>query len=199
MLAPWKKSNDKPRQHIKKQRHYFANKGLSCQSYGFSSGHVCIWELDHKEGWALKNWYFWTVLLDKALRLQWMTRISNQSGLGEINPEYSLKGLMLKLQYFGYLMQRANSLEKTLMLGKIEVRSEVDDRGWDGWMVSPTQWTWVWENFGRWWRTGNPGLLQSMGSQRVGNDWTTERQKQLIICLQIIVSYLVCYITSRYM
>ena len=199
MLAPWKKSNDKPRQHIKKQRHYFANKGLSCQSYGFSSGHVCIWELDHKEGWALKNWYFWTVLLDKALRLHWMTRISNQSGLGEINPEYSLKGLMLKLQYFGYLMQRANSLEKTLMLGKIEVRSEVDDRGWDGWMVSPTQWTWVWENFGRWWRTGNPGLLQSMGSQRVGNDWTTERQKQLIICLQIIVSYLICYITSRYM
>ena len=67
MLAPWKKSYDKPRQFIKKQRHYFANKGPSNQSYGFSSGHVCTWELDHKESWVLKNWYFWTVVLEKTL------------------------------------------------------------------------------------------------------------------------------------
>ena len=67
MLAPWKKSYDQPRQHIKKQRHYFANKGLSSQSYGFSSGHVWIWELDNKENWALKNWCFWTVVLEKSL------------------------------------------------------------------------------------------------------------------------------------
>ena len=67
MLPPWKKSYDKPRQHINKQRHYFADKGLYSQSYGFSSSHVQMWELDHKEGWALKNWYFWTVLLDKTL------------------------------------------------------------------------------------------------------------------------------------
>ena len=67
MLAPWKKSYDKPRQHIKKQRHYFANKGLSSQSYGFSSSHVWMWELDYKESWALKNWCIWTVVLDKTL------------------------------------------------------------------------------------------------------------------------------------
>ena len=67
MLAPWKKSYDKPRQHIKKQRHYFANKGLSSQSYGFSSSHVWMWDLDHKESWALKNWCFWTVVLEKTL------------------------------------------------------------------------------------------------------------------------------------
>ena len=67
MLAPWKKSYDKPRQHIKKQRHYFANKGPSSQSYGFSSSHVWMWELEHKEGWALKNWCFWTVVLEKTL------------------------------------------------------------------------------------------------------------------------------------
>ena len=67
MLAPWKKSYDQPRQHIKKQRHYFANKGLSSQSYGFSSSHVWMWELDYKESWALKNWWFLTVVLDKAL------------------------------------------------------------------------------------------------------------------------------------
>ena len=67
MLAPWKKSYDQPRQHVKKQRHYFANKGLSNQSYGFSSGHVWMWELDYKESWALKNWCFWTVVLEKTL------------------------------------------------------------------------------------------------------------------------------------
>ena len=67
-LAPWKKSYDQSRQHIKKQKHYFANKGLSSQSYGFSSGHVWMWELDHKESWMPKNWCFWTVVLDKTLK-----------------------------------------------------------------------------------------------------------------------------------
>ena len=67
MLAPWKKSYDQPRQHIKKQRHYFVNKGLSNQSYGFSSSHVWKWELDYKESWALKNWCFWTMVLEKTL------------------------------------------------------------------------------------------------------------------------------------
>ena len=67
MFAPWKKSYDKPRQHIKQQRHYFANKGLSSQSYGFSSSHVWMWELDHKKSWSLKNWCFWTVVLKKTL------------------------------------------------------------------------------------------------------------------------------------
>jgi len=114
MLTPWKESYDQPRQHIKKQRHYFANKGPSNQGYGFSSGHVWMWELDYKESWAPKNWCFWTVVLEKTL----------QSPLDckEISPEYSLEGLMLKLklQYFGHLMWRADSFEKTLMLGKIE-------------------------------------------------------------------------------
>ena len=67
IFAPWKKNYDKPRQYIKKQRHYFATKGPSGQSYGFSSSHVWMWELDHKEGWALKDWYFWTVVLEKTL------------------------------------------------------------------------------------------------------------------------------------
>ena len=127
MLAPWKKSYDKPRQHIKKQRHHFANKGPYGQSYGFSSSHVWMWELDHKEGWVPKNWCFHTVVLEKTLENPWTARKSNQSILKEINPEYSLEGLMLKYPYFGHLMQRADSLEKTLMLGKIESRRR---RGW---------------------------------------------------------------------
>ena len=122
--APWKKSFDQPRQHSKKQRHYFAGKGLSHQSYGFSSSHVWMWELDYKESWALKNWCFWTVVLEKTLERPLAARRSNQSILKEISPEYSLEGLMLKLklQYFGHLMHRTDSLEKTLMLGKIEGR-----------------------------------------------------------------------------
>ena len=125
MLIPWKKSYDQPRQHIKKQRHYFANKVPSSQGYGFSIGHVWMWELDYKQSWVPKNWYFWIVVLEKTLeRVPWTARKSNQSILKEINPGCSLEGLMLKLklQYFVHLMQRVDSFEKTLMLGKIEGR-----------------------------------------------------------------------------
>ena len=129
MISPWKKSCDQPRQHIKKQRHYFANKGLSSQSYGFSSSHVWMWELDYKESWEQMYWCLSTVVLEKTLRVPWIARRFNQSILKEINPEYSLEGLMLKLkpQYFGHLIRGANSLEKTLMLGKIEGGRR---RGW---------------------------------------------------------------------
>ena len=126
MLTPWKKSYDQPRQHIKKQRHYFAKKGPSSQGYGFSGGHVWMWELDYKESWAPKNWCFWTVVLEKTLE---SPLDCNQSILKEISPGCSLEGLMLKLklQYFGHLMRRADSFEKTLMLGKIEGRRK---RAW---------------------------------------------------------------------
>ena len=110
----------------------------------------------------------------RLLRVPWTAMRSNQSILKEISPEYSLEWLMLKLklQYFGHLMQRANSFEKTLMLG-LKAGGEGDDRGWDGWMVSPTRWTWVWVNSRSWWWTGRPGVLRSMGLQRVGHDWST--------------------------
>ena len=127
-LALWKKCSDKPRQHIKKQRHYFANKGPSSQSYGFSSSHVWMWQSDHKEGWVLKNWWFQTVVLEKTLETLLDSK-EIKPVLKEINPECSLEGLMLKLklQYFGHLMQRTDSLGNTLMLGKIEGRMR---RGW---------------------------------------------------------------------
>ena len=101
----------------------------------------------------------------------------------EINPEYSLKVLMLKLklQYFGHLMERANSLEKTLMLGKTEgMRRDEDNSGQDGWMASPTQWTWA--NSGRWWRTGKPGMLPFMGLKRVGHDWLNNNSFSKCMC-----------------
>ena len=112
------------RQHIKKQRYYFANKGLSSQSYGFSNSHAWILVLNHKESWALKNWCFCLWHWRRLSRVPWTARKSNQSILKEINPEYSLEGLMLKmkLQYFVPLMLRTDLLEKILMLGKIEGR-----------------------------------------------------------------------------
>ena len=108
----------------------------------------------------------------RLLRVPWTARRSNQTILKEINPEYSLEGLMLKLKLQYLPMQRANSLEKTLMLGKIENRRREEDRGRDGWMASLTQWTWVWASS----RTGKPVLLQSIGSQRVKHDCATEQQ-----------------------
>ena len=123
-VCPLEENYDQHRQHIKKQRHHFADKGQYSQSYGFSNSHVWMWELDYKEGWVLKNWCFWTWCWRRLVRVPWTARRSNQSILKEINPKYTLEEMMLKLklQYFGHLMWRANSLEKTLMLGKIEGR-----------------------------------------------------------------------------
>ena len=108
---------DQPRQHIKKQRHYFVNNGPSSQG-----GHLWMWELDYKESWAPKNWCFWTVVLERTLERLLDCKEIKPVHPKEISPEYSLEGLMLKLklQYFGYLMWRTDSLEKTLMLGKFE-------------------------------------------------------------------------------
>ena len=158
--TPWKESYDQPRQHIKKQRDYFANKGPCSQGYDFSSGHVWMWELDYKESWVPKNWCFWMWCCIRLSRVPWTARRSNKSILKEINPEYSSEGLMLKLklQYSGHLMRRPNSLKKDPDAGR-------DVRGWDGWMASPTQWIWVWASSGSWWWTGKPGMLQSMGGK----------------------------------
>ena len=124
MLAPWKESYDKPRQHFQKQRHHFADNGPHSQSYGFSSSQVQMWELVHKESWALKNWCFQIVVLENTLEspLDWKE-------INPVNSEYSLVWLLLKLklQYFGHLIRRTDSFEKTLMLGKIEGRRR---RGW---------------------------------------------------------------------
>ena len=128
------------------------------------------------EGWTIKKVERWRIdafelwCWRRLLRVPWTERRSNQSILNEISPVYSLEGpmLKLKLQYFGHLMRRADSLEKILMLW------EGDDGGWDSRMASLTQWTWVWVNSRSWWWTGRPGVLQSMGLQRVGHDWVTE-------------------------
>ena len=113
------------------------------------------------EHWRIDAFELWRSR--RLLRVPWTSRRSNQSILKKISLEYSLEGLMLKLQYFDHRMGRADSLEKTPMLGKIGGRRRGGNRGWDGWMASPTRWTWVWANSGSCWWTGKPGVLQSTG------------------------------------
>ena len=142
MLTPWKKSYDQPRQHIEKQRHYFVSKGPSSQGYGFSNGHVWMWELDCEESWVLKNWCFWTVWCwRRLLRVPWTAKRSNQSIRKEISPGCSLGGMMLKLklQYFGHLMWRVDSLEKDSDAGRDwgqeeKGTTEDDMAGWHHWL-----------------------------------------------------------------
>ena len=179
------KTYGQPRQHIKKQRHYFASKGPCSQIYGFSSSHVWMWELNYKESWALKNWCFWIVML-KTLEspldckeIKPVNHKGNQSWIfiGRTDAEAEAEALVLR-----------PSDVKSWLIGKYPDTGkdwrQGDDRGRDGWMASPTQWTWVWANSERWWRTGKPGMLQSLGSQRVGQNWATEqhtRRRQTLL------------------
>ena len=148
---------------------------LSSQGHGFLSSHVWMWELDYKESWALKNWCFWTVVLEKTLESPLDCR--------EIQPVHPKRKSILNIHWKDWCWSwNSNTLAtccKELTHGKrlwcwegLGAGGEGDDRGWDGWMA--TQWTWVWVNSGSWWWTGRPGILQSMESQRVGLNWVPE-------------------------
>ena len=134
----------------------------------------------HSALWIWPQW-IWGSLYLVAEKIQWKTKLQGRSGFTykETHSTDRVWAISegrssLRLQSFDNLMQRTDSLEKPLMLGKIEGRGEGDNRGWDGWMASPTQWTWVWVNSGSWWWTGRPGMLPSMESQRIRHDWVTK-------------------------
>ena len=173
MLAPWKKSYDQHRQNIKKQRHYLANKGLFSRSYGFSSGHVWMWESDYKESWAPKNWCFWTVVLEVTLEspldckeIQPVHPKGNQSWIfiGRTDAEAETP-ILLPTDAKNWLTRKARCWERLKMGG------EGDNRRWDGWRVSPTQWTWVWVYWRSWWQ-GNLACCSTWGLKESD---TTER------------------------
>ena len=135
-----------------------------------------MWELYHKEGWALKIDAFKLWCWRRLLRVPWTARKSNQSILKEISPEYSLEGLMLKLQYFGYLMG-PTQWKRHWCWERVKAEGEGGNRGWDSWMASLIQWKRTWANSGRWWGTGKPGMLQYMGIEWVRHDLATEQQQ----------------------
>ena len=160
-------------------------KGPSSESYGFSSSHVWMWELDYKESWAPKNWCFWTVVLEKTLEspldskeIQPFNPKGNQSWIFTGRTDAEAETPIL------WPPDAKNWLWKiTWCWERLKVGGEGNDREWDGWMASPTQWTWVWASFRSWWCTGKPGMLQSMGLQRVGHDWVTELNWLNLACL----------------
>ena len=190
MFTSWKKSYDQPRQHIKKQKHYFSSKGSSSQSYGFSSksygfsnSHVGCdsWTIKKAECWRIYASELWC--WRRHLRGPWTARRSNQSILKEISPGCSLEGLMLtpKFQYFGHLMQRADSFEKTLMLGRIEGRRrrERQRMRWLDGIIDSMDMSWASPR--RWWWTDKTGVLQSMGLQQIRHYWVTELNSLFIL------------------
>ena len=179
MLAPWKKSYDQPRQHVKKQRYYLANKGPSSPSYSFSTSYVWMWEMNHIEGWEpSQTWCFWTVVLEKTLESPLDSK--------EIQPVHS------KGNQSWIFIERTDAEAETPVLWPPDAKNwfigkdpdagkdlkagggEGDDRGWDGWMASPAKWACVWIDSRSWSRAGRPGMLQSKESKRVGHDWVTE-------------------------
>ena len=173
MLAPWKKSYDQHRQHIKRQRHYFASQGPSSQSYDFPSSYVWMWELDYKESWASKNWCFWIAVLEKTLE--------SPLDIKQIQPVKSVLNVHWKDWCWSW---NSNTLvtwceelthwEKPWCWERLKAGGEGDRRRWDGWVASSIQWTWVWVISRSWWWTGRPGVLQSMGLQGVRHNWATE-------------------------
>ena len=142
-----------------------------------------MWELDYKESWVLKKWCFWTVMLENTLEspldseeIQSVHPKGNQSWIFVGRTDAEAETLIL----WPPDAKNWTHLKRPSCWQRLEAGGEGDDRGWDGWRASPTQWTWVWVSSGSWWWTGRPGVLQSMGLQRVGHDWATELKKSFI-------------------
>ena len=143
------------------------------------------WAIKKAEHWRIDAFELWC--WGRLLRVPWIARRSNQSILREVSPEYSLEGLMLKLklQYLATWREELTHWKRPWYLERLKAGEEGDDRGWDGWMTSLTQWTWVWASSGSWW-TGKPDVLQSMASQIVGHNWGAELNWR-IQCLLVVI------------
>ena len=176
-VAPWKKSYDEPRQHIKKQRYYFAIKGTSSQSYGFSSSHVRMRALDHKEGWALKNWCFWIGSGEDSWESLGLQGDPTSQTERRSVPNIHWKDWCWSSNTLATWCEELTHWKRPWCWERLRAGEEGVDRELDGWITSLTQWTWVWANTRRQWRKVQSGVLQSVGSQRVWHNWATEQQQ----------------------
>ena len=155
------------------------------QSYGFPSSHVGMWELDHKESRVMKNWWFWTVVLEKTLESPLDCR-----EIKPVNPKRNQSWIFIGMtdveaetpNTLATWCEEPTHWKRPWWWERLKA-GEGDDRGWGGWMASLTQWTWVWTSSGTWWWTGQPGVLQSMGSQKVRHDWTELNWRAALVSL----------------
>ena len=152
---------------------------MSSQTYCFSSSYIWMWELDYKEDWALENWCFWTLVSEKTLE--------SPLDCQEMNPVNPKGNQSCNIPWKDWCWSWSSNTLPTWCVEpshykrpywweRLKAGREGDNTRQDGWMVSPTQWTWVWASFGSWWWTGKPGVLQSIRSQRVRDNWATEQQ-----------------------
>ena len=157
---------------------------LPTKVFGLPSGHIWLWQLDHKGGGAPKNWCLQTMVLEKTPERCWDSKEIKPVNLKGNQPWVLVGRTDAEAETVAFWSSDANCW----LIGKVpdagkdwgQKENRVGVRGWNGWMASPMQWTWIWANFRRLWGTGRPGVLQSMGSQRVGHDWATEQQQHLL-------------------
>ena len=188
MLVPWKKSYDQPRQHIKKQRHCFANKGPSSQSYGFSSSHVWMWELDHKESWASKNLCFWTVVLKNSLESP-----LDCNEVKPVNPKENQSWIFIgrtdaeteNSNTLATWCKELTHCKRPWCWERLKAGGKGDDRGWNGWMASPTQWALSLSKFQELvmdreaWRAAVHGVTK-------GQTWLSDWTELIVLGLQFL-------------
>ena len=171
----WAAKNSSSTDSVLKSKDITANKGLCRESYGFSSSHVWMWELDHKKDWVLKNWCFLTVMLKT------FESSLDHKEIKPVNPNGNQSWIFFGRTYaeaeasiLWPLDEERTHWKRPWFWERLKAEGKGGDRGWGGWMASSTQWTWVWVNSGSCWWAGRPGVLPSIGSQRVWHDWATE-------------------------
>ena len=162
---------------------FLCQQGPYSQGYGLPSGHVQLWELDHKEGRELKNWCLWTMMLEKTPAGPLDSKESKP-----VNPKGNQSWILIgrsdavaEAPVFWSPDAELTHWKSPWCWKRLKAEVEEGIRGWDGWMASPLQWTWTWANSRRWWGTGRPGMLQSMGSPRVRHDWETEQLQHTVV------------------
>ena len=176
MITSWQESYDQPSHCVEKQRHHSANKRPYSQGYDIPSGHIHLWEPNHKEGRKPKDWCLQTVVLQKTPESPLDSKEIKSVRKSTLNTHWKGWCWRWNTSILVTLCEQPTHWKSPWCWERLRAEGKESVRGWDGWMASPMHWTWTWANSKRWWGTRRPGVLHSMGSQRVRHDWATEQR-----------------------